>query len=551
LDFYDETEEIAKRRALIHLLRNDCKVNEEEDAKKLTDKLNRKRVEIERFKERLEGRVPKGRDLTDQDFLEALEITTSAPADDTLSEFLAWESRVTPNLPRLVRVPKLVPYRIFYETNTDFNVWKRNEKGRICFELNGLSKHTFEVYCDRRQLHFFEQFLRDHQTKKESKNQHSTGLFLLRSAQLVWCEGKTRTKKKKVKVESPSGEKLKKVKKTKIVEPWNYNYLLLHCAVDTRLLTEEGTQQVREELKRNTSETLARQRTALNELSNEQVEDKKNLQKSIQSNESTLSRSNSSFSRPSRVPYSQISQSNILVGICLDSRNLVAVAVVNASQNKVLAYRSTRQLLTNEQIVIPQVNLELKSVNPCILLHLYAANLQKLLALVGWAKRNLRRLRFGNYRLLNRFKQQKQRNARQRRKDQKRRIYRNLPKLQLGQHVDRLIARSIISLAQKYRAGSIVLPETNGLLEQIESKVRAIAEQKIPGYKQEQEEFAKQYRKRYSRWNYARLLQTIQEQAAKLEIPIELGQQSSQGSLQEKARDLALTTYHFRQVTDN
>jgi hypothetical protein len=96
-------------------------------------------------------------------------------------------------------------------------------------------------------LHFFEQFLRDYETKKTGGKQHSTGLFLLRSAQLLWYEGKTQIKKKKVKVQNSLGGKAKKkVEKTKIVEPWNYNYLSLHCAVDTRLLTEEGTQQVRE-----------------------------------------------------------------------------------------------------------------------------------------------------------------------------------------------------------------------------------------------------------------------------------------------------------------
>lgn len=526
LDFYDETKEVVKRRALIHLLRNDCEVNEKEDAKKLIDKLNNKRAEIERLKERLEGRLPKGRDLTDQDFLEALEIATSIPADDTLSEFLAWENKVIPNLPKLVKAPKSMPYPIYYETNTDFNVWKRNEKGRICFELNGLSNHIFEVYCDRRQLHFFEQFLRDYETKKTGGKQHSTGLFLLRSAQLLWCEDKTRIKKKKVKVQNPLGGKAKKkAEKTKIVEPWNYNYLSLHCAVDTRLLTEEGTQQVREELKEDIAETLERQRTKLSNLSDEQVEEKKNLRQSIQSKESTLSRSSGSFSRPSRIPYSQFSRSNVLVGVCFEFHNLVTVAVVDASQNQVLAYRSTRQLLTNERVEIPE-------------------------AAEGSAKRVSRRLRYQNYRLLNRHRQRQQRNARQRREDRKRRIYRNSPKSQSGQHLDRLIASSIISLAQKHRAGSIVLPETKGLLERTEGKVRALAEQKVPDYKQGQEKFAKQHRKRYNRWNYARLLQTVQQQAAKLGISVELGRQISEGSSQEKARDIALAIYHSRQVVD-
>ncbi|NJR51922.1 MAG: hypothetical protein HC780_22460 [Leptolyngbyaceae cyanobacterium CSU_1_3] len=228
----------------------------------------------------------------------------------------------------------------------------------------------------------------------------------------------------------------------------------------------------------------------------------------------------------------------------------MTVAVVDTSQNQVLAYRSTRQLLTNEQVEIPQVSLKLKSLNPYILLHLYLMNLQKLLAVAGWAKRVLRRLRYKNYRLLNRYRQRQQRNARQRREDQKRRIYRNSPKSQSGQHLERLIASAIISLAQKHRAGSIVLPETKGLLERTEGKVRALAEQKVPDYKQGQEKLAKKHRNRYNRWNYARLLQTVQQQAAKLGISVELGRQISKGSSQEKARDLALAIYYSRQVVD-
>jgi hypothetical protein len=311
-----------------------------------------------------------------------------------------------------------------------------------------------------------------------------------------------------------------------------------------------SVKQVREELKEDIAQTLERQRTKLSNLSDEQVEKKKNLRQSIQSNESTLSRSSGSFSRPSRVPYSQFSRSNILIGVCFEFHNFVTVAVVDTSQNQVLAYRSTRQLLTNEQVEIPQVSLKLKLLNPYILLHLYLMNLQKLLAVAGLAKRVLRRLRYKNYRLLNRYRQRQQRNARQRREDRKRRIYRNSPKSQSGQHLDRLIASSIISLAQKHRAGSIVLPETKGLLERTEGKVRALAEKKVPDYKQGQEKFAKQHRKRYNRWNYARFLQTVQQQAAKLGISVELGRQISEGSSQEKARDIALAIYHSRQVVD-
>ena len=47
-------------------------------------------------------------------------------------------------------------------------------KRRICVKFNGLGEHTFKVYCDFRDLHWFYRFLEDQILKKNSKNQHST-----------------------------------------------------------------------------------------------------------------------------------------------------------------------------------------------------------------------------------------------------------------------------------------------------------------------------------------------------------------------------------------
>ncbi len=45
-----------------------------------------------------------------------------------------------------------------FETNEDLK-WHKNEQGRLCVRFNGLSEHTFQIYCDRRQLHWFQRFL--------------------------------------------------------------------------------------------------------------------------------------------------------------------------------------------------------------------------------------------------------------------------------------------------------------------------------------------------------------------------------------------------------
>lgn len=111
---------------------------------------------------------------------------------------------------------------ITFETNEDL-CWSRNDKGRICVHFNGLSEHIFKVYCDQRQLHWFKQFLDDQQTKRDSKNQHSSSLFVQHSARLAWQRGEGKG------------------------EPWNVNRLTLYCTIDTRLRTLKGTEQVRQE----------------------------------------------------------------------------------------------------------------------------------------------------------------------------------------------------------------------------------------------------------------------------------------------------------------
>ena len=103
----------------------------------------------------------------------------------------------------LLTRPSSLPFPVVYETNEDL-MWSKNQKGRLCVHFNGLTGLTFEVYCDNRQLHWFKRFLEDQQTKRQSKNQHSSGLFTLRNGRLAWQEGEGKG------------------------EPWNLNHLTLY-----------------------------------------------------------------------------------------------------------------------------------------------------------------------------------------------------------------------------------------------------------------------------------------------------------------------------------
>jgi transposase len=113
------------------------------------------------------------------------------------------------------------------------------------------------------------------------------------------------------------------------------------------------------------------------------------------------------------------------------------------------------------------------------------------------------------------------------------------------------LAKAIVAIAKTYQAGSIVLPKLSHIREILSSEVQARAEQKVPNYKKGQQEYAKQYRVSVHRWSYGRLIESIQSEAKKTGIAIEVGQQPIQGSPQEKARDLALNAYNSRLTVVN
>ena len=101
-------------------------------------------------------------------------------------------------------------------------------------------------------------------------------------------------------------------------------------------------------------------------------------------------------------------------------------------------------------------------------------------------------------------------------------------------------------LAQAYQASSIVLPQIGDVRESIQSEVQARAEQKCPGYIEGQQKYAKQYRKSLHSWSYGRLIYSIKACAIQAGIAIEEGKQIVVGSPQEKAKNLAISTYNSR-----
>jgi transposase len=459
-DDYRDTKETLTRCTISYLLKNGCKINKkEEDAEKFAQRRRKLEIQIKRLREQLEARIPKGRDLSDAKWLETLLLATHNLPENQ-AEAKSWQDS-------LLKKSSKLPFPVAYETNEDI-IWFKNERGRICVKFNGLGEHRFQVYCDSRHLHWFQRFLEDQQIKHNSKNQHSSSLFTLRSGRIAWQEGEGEGKG----------------------EPWKVNYLILYCSVDTRLWTVEGTNLVREEKAEEIAKAIT-QTKAKGELNDQQLAH-------IKRKNSSLARINNPFPRPSKPLYK--GQSHILVAVSLGLEKPTTVAVVDGTTDKVITYRSIKQLLGD------------------------------------------------NYKLLNRPRQQKHLLSHQRQIAQTLAAPNQLGESELGQYLDRLLAKEIVAIAQIYKASSIVLPKLGDMREQVQSEIQAKAEQKSD-LTEVQQKYAKQYRVSVHQWSYGRLIANIQTQAAKAGIVIEESKQPIRGSPQEKAKELAIAAYHSRQKT--
>lgn len=274
-------------------------------------------------------------------------------------------------------------------------------------------------------------------------------------------------------------------------DPWNRYYLNLSCTVDTRLWTQEGTKVVVQEKAVKTAQKLT------------SMQEKKSLTQTqrgyIRRLESTLQRLQNPYPRPSRTVY--WGQPEILVGVSMSLDKTVTIAVVNALTEQVLTYRSAKQLLGERYRLLQRARKEIVKIS--------------------------------------------HQGHRQRRKGGRRISQES----DVGKYVDRLIAKAIDTLALKYRAGSIVLPNLAYIRESIEAEVQQRAIEKVPDFKDGQKQYAKAYRTQIHRWPFSRLQSAIISKAEQSGITIEIATQQISGSFQDKARELGLQAYAHRSAS--
>ena len=490
--------DILSRSAIAYLIRHGCKVQSEiEPTPQFKKWYKTKLKRVRRLETQLAGHFPRGRDVQNKALTSCLETTNRDDFTDNL-EYMLWHNPISRNPPSL-------PHPIEF-TNIDLRWLKLYRKQykckhtasgepidsieltqRLFVEFNGLTKgynYIFEVYCDRRHLLLFQRFVKDYQLnlkpkKKDNQPQkkYSSGLFVLRSAHLLWerQEFQDRYRHKSLKTQTAN-------------EPWNTHQLYLHCAIETDLLTAEGTSKIQQQKIQKASNTIAKQ------LKNDNPSVKQ--QQSLKSNQTSLAALTRSLPRSSI----QVERVNpqIIVGLIFDPVKPIYLAVVDVITGKTVACRSTRQLLGDK------------------------------------------------YPKLSEYRLKQQHNSNHRRKQNQRGQFHQPTESTQGEHLDRLLAKAVIQVALEFKAASIALPPVNNRIEKIQSELEANAEEEIPEDIGTQQKLTRKKSVVIHKWSYNRLSGYIRSNAAKLEIAVEMGALPSPGTPTLQATAIAMSAYNSR-----
>ena len=273
-------------------------------------------------------------------------------------------------------------------------------------------------------------------------------------------------------------------------EPWQRNRLTLFCSLDTRFWSAEGTEVIRQQKATEIEDILTKM--------NDKTELTKNQGNFIVRRQSTLDRLDNPFPRPHQLQYH--GQANIILSVSMTLEKPATVAIVNTITGQTITCRSFKQLLGDE------------------------------------------------YHLFNHQRKQKQRLSHLRKNAQRKYQTIRIKESELGQYIDRLVAKSIIELATSYQVGSIVLPDLNNIREIVQSEIMARAEAKMPGSLEAQKQYAKEYRRSIHQWSYERLKDSIQSQASQHNIPVEIVKQPILIKPVEIAGEMAKIAYEKRCV---
>ncbi|MBL1179273.1 type V CRISPR-associated protein Cas12k [Pantanalinema sp. GBBB05] len=534
LDRFDNTNHPLERRAIIYLLKNNLAISEQDkDPETLAQQLESKKIEIERLEKQLQSQLPKGRDPNGERYVASLLASITLPDPDEIAHA---DINLSPlKEQKQVELFNSLPYPIIFGSADDL-IWsvesrnpaspqtesttkqeptrvKRRKKkkkkqivaDRLCVRFKGLKNSVFKIQCDRRQLPIFRQFLTDYQFHFQTpeKERFSQALFALKSAQLLWRPN-TQNHRPKSNSAEPSQSLEEK--------PWQTHRLYIHCNIDTRLLTVEGTEEVKLQTKQETLKTL-KGRESLSGEALEELELTANQRAHVKRLQSTIARlDNSTPSRPSVTPY----QGNplITVGISFNLQTPLTACVIDLQTGGTLDCQDAKQLLTVKNIRVKR------------------------------GKRSILQLKLSNWRLINKLHFRRQQNLLGRPEKYKQGQYKESDsESSLGLYVERLLASRLVRLAIKWQANTIAVPDLKHIREILESDIQARAERKYPAQKKLQDNYARQTRTALHRWSYNRLVQCIRDRASREGILVITGQQPSQGKPHQKAKQVAISAH--------
>ena len=162
------------------------------------------------------------------------------------------------------------------------------------------------------------------------------------------------------------------------------------------------------------------------------------------------------------------------------------------------------------------------------------------------ACRSTRQLLGDKYPQLSEYRLKQQHNSRHRRIQNQRGQFHQLTESTQGEHLDRILAKAVIQVAQEFKAASIALPPVDNSIEKIQSVLEADAEEEIPEDSGTQQKRTRKISVAIHKWSYNRLSRYIRSNAAKLDIAVEMGTLPSPGTPPLQATAIAMSAYNSR-----
>lgn len=440
--------------------------------------------------------------------------------------FNSWEDSIQTKLDNFLRDPKSLPYPIGFGYDS-VTSWRTNGSGKIFFKLNGLGHLIFEVRCHRRQLPLIKTFLKDWQTKelqprqqRETEGAYSGTFMALRSIEIMWkpkkrCEGRG----------SSSCPDYGMFQQYPGQGFWNECDLSIHWTYNANGLTKQGLERLRQHKLQSQSDSLNKKRKELEKRreilssleqdlpessrNDAQIKKIKKLRETIQQLQADLDkprpkleclRNSPLFDRPDRPLYKGID--NIFVGVLLDLEKHIVLTVVDAKRSKILAIRSAHSV--SEE----------------------------------------------GYKLRQKYFRQREEHSRQRQVDQKANRYIRRTESGLGQQVASSFANGIVEIAQRYKASTLVIPETKGWRDRLYSQLVARAKIKCNDCKEAMAKYTKAHSIKLHQWDYSRLSKAIDDRATMNGLNVIPTKTTFEEDAFQQAANLAIKAYESLNPTE-